>query len=430
MQFTAVHGEWGRVDITLPDLGVGRSWEAIHRVPGIELTCPECGGQVFARVSKLGNRHLYHRVKPPSCSLANESLEHHLLKLELVTLARAVGFRAELEVGDPAGLWRADVMVFDQSGGWLMALEVQLSPITVEDIKYRTSRYARDGVRVCWFGLQPRPWAGSVPTLLVNLPEGREAVWKVTAGLARFEWNPAHPEVFAQWWPVDATLADAVAWVLRGQVVPHSATHHGKRVSRTLRGEWAAGWTGTSNHSWQAWWTAPAYAALAHQHAQHVEEKEQREREAAERRAEQERLEAERRVEQERERAKKQAAKERAYKAFWARTGMNRAYWRLFADVLTGYTGKELAFGVPDPAYGNGRPAYPCTADGRAVWTEPIAVACPDPGKLRAWAEELPILVYSYQYLDVLASLAWAPMTVFVVDVVHHRVIEERLSPG
>ncbi|MFI0221498.1 hypothetical protein [Streptomyces lydicus] len=97
MQFTAEHAEWGKVDITLDDLGCSRSWEEIHRVRGVELRCPECGGQVFARLSKLGTRHLYHRTRPPSCSLANESLEHHLLKLELVTCARAAGYRAELE---------------------------------------------------------------------------------------------------------------------------------------------------------------------------------------------------------------------------------------------------------------------------------------------------------------------------------------------
>ncbi|KAB7833516.1 hypothetical protein FRZ00_33240, partial [Streptomyces mobaraensis] len=107
MPFTAEHAEWGRVDITLEDLGCGRSWEEIHRVRDVELTCPECGGQVRARVSKLGTRHLYHRTKPPSCSLANESFEHHLLKLELVTCARAAGFRAELEVAAPTGEWRA-----------------------------------------------------------------------------------------------------------------------------------------------------------------------------------------------------------------------------------------------------------------------------------------------------------------------------------
>lgn len=285
-----------------------------------------------------------------------------------------------------------------------MALEVQLSPITIEDIEARTSRYEHDGVRVCWFGLQPRPWAGSVPTLLVDLPEDRSATWKVTAGLARFDWGPRRRAVSEPWRPVSATLTDTVAWMLRGQIVPHRATPHAGRVNGHIPGEWAEGWTGSWNHSWQLWWTTPACAALAHEHAQYTEEAEQRRREAGKRRAA-----------QERERAKKQEEKNRAYKAFWARTGMDRRLWRVFVIMLTGFLGEELAFGTPDPRYGDGRPVYLCT-DAGPVWTEPVAVACPDPGKLRAWAEELRILVPSDWYLDVLASRVWAPMAVFVVD--------------
>ncbi|SCF89346.1 competence protein CoiA [Streptomyces sp. MnatMP-M27] len=168
MQQTADHAEWGRLDVTVDDLGCGRSWEEIHRVSGVELTCPECGGQVRARLSRRDTPHLYHRTKPPSCSLANESLSHHLLKLELVTCARAAGFRAELEVAAPTGEWRADVMVYNPDGTWLMAMEAQLLPIAVDDIAARTGLYERDGVGVCWFGLQPRPWVGAVPTLLVQ----------------------------------------------------------------------------------------------------------------------------------------------------------------------------------------------------------------------------------------------------------------------
>jgi competence protein CoiA len=98
-----------------------------------------------------------------------------------VTCARAAGFQAELEVAAPTGEWRADVMVFRSDGTRLMALEAQLSPITVEDIAARTSLYVRDGVRVCWFGFRPRPWVGSVPTLLVQAPEERGQAWGVTA---------------------------------------------------------------------------------------------------------------------------------------------------------------------------------------------------------------------------------------------------------
>ncbi|WP_433917237.1 competence protein CoiA family protein [Streptomyces sp. NBC_01744] len=141
----------------------------------------------------------------PTCSLANESLEHHLLKLELVTCARAAGFQAELEVAAPTGEWRADVMVFGPDGTRLMALEAQLSPITVEDIAVRTGLYERDGVRVCWFGFRPRPWVGTVPTLLVQAPEERGREWRVAAGLARLSTRPM------SWSPSAAALGDAVS---------------------------------------------------------------------------------------------------------------------------------------------------------------------------------------------------------------------------
>lgn len=230
MQFTAEHAEWGRVDITLEDLGCGRSWEEIHRVRSVELACPECGGQVHARVSKLGTRHIYHRSRPPSCSLAAESLEHHLLKLELVTHARAAGFRAELEVAAPTGEWRADVMVFNPDGTRLMALEAQLSPITVEDIAARTGLYERDGVAVGWF-----------------------------AGLARFRWDRGTVHIGrGSWWPVEATLADAVAWIPAGRVVPYTPRSGNQRVTGAGWYEWAEGWTKSWNDSWRQWWTAPS----------------------------------------------------------------------------------------------------------------------------------------------------------------------------
>ncbi|MGQ4351386.1 competence protein CoiA family protein, partial [Streptomyces sp. SAS_275] len=98
MGYTAVHPEWGRLDASLDDLGCGRAWPDVHRVAGLELTCPQCRGRVFARISQHRLRHFYHQVRPPDCALANESPEHHLLKLELATVVRAAGRRAELEV--------------------------------------------------------------------------------------------------------------------------------------------------------------------------------------------------------------------------------------------------------------------------------------------------------------------------------------------
>ncbi|MDF9808975.1 DNA-directed RNA polymerase subunit RPC12/RpoP [Streptomyces sp. HB372] len=156
MGYTAVHTVWGRMDVSLNDLGCGRTWAEVHRVKGPQLACPECGGRVYARISQHGVRHFYHQVRPPDCELANESPEHHFLKLELAMAARAAGWRAELEVSSEVRDWRADVLVFDDQGRPFMALEAQLSPMTPTEARIRTDRYTRDGVAVCWVSLQDR----------------------------------------------------------------------------------------------------------------------------------------------------------------------------------------------------------------------------------------------------------------------------------
>ncbi|MEU5582769.1 competence protein CoiA family protein [Streptomyces huasconensis] len=75
----------------MDDLGCGRAWADVHLVKGLRLACPECGGRVFARASRQVIRHFSHQVRPRDCEPANESAEHHLLKLELAMSARAGG---------------------------------------------------------------------------------------------------------------------------------------------------------------------------------------------------------------------------------------------------------------------------------------------------------------------------------------------------
>ncbi|MFF2206188.1 hypothetical protein [Streptomyces sp. NPDC058145] len=89
MGFTAIHADWRRLDASLDDLRCGRAWADVHRVKGQQLVCPECRGQVFARLSPHRARHFYHQERPPEGELAHEPPEHHLLKLQLVTTARA-----------------------------------------------------------------------------------------------------------------------------------------------------------------------------------------------------------------------------------------------------------------------------------------------------------------------------------------------------
>lgn len=117
MSFTAVHAERGRLDASLPDLGCGWDWNAIHRVrPPAPLVCRECGHGMHAKASSLGLRFFAHAPKAPTCTLAEESMAHHLLKLELAQAARAAGWMAELEVSGPDGRWRADVLASTANG--------------------------------------------------------------------------------------------------------------------------------------------------------------------------------------------------------------------------------------------------------------------------------------------------------------------------
>lgn len=176
----------------------------MHHIKGLELSSPECRGRVFVRVSPHRDRHFSHQVRPDDCELANESPEHHLLKLELAMAARAAGWRAELEVSGEARNWRADVMVFDERGRPFMALEAQSSPMTPDDARMRTDRYAADGVAVCRVGLHERPRERGVPSLRVRFPHERGERWTVWHGMSRYRWAPQTLQAKAGWTSVSS----------------------------------------------------------------------------------------------------------------------------------------------------------------------------------------------------------------------------------
>ncbi|MEU1127054.1 competence protein CoiA family protein [Streptomyces sp. NPDC005899] len=230
MSFTAVHVERGRLDASLPDLGCGWDWSAVHRVrPPARLACPECGHEMHAKVSPLGLRFFAHAPMAPTCTLAEESMAHHLLKLELAQAARAAGWMAELEVSGPDGRWRADVLA-STAKNRRVALEAQLATITPVEIRARTERMGADGVRAYWFSDRTRiPWLGAVPSVrLTRQGEGLVAV----EPMARF--------TGAYWAPEPSIpLSEFVGRALTSRFVSHypRTPHH--HVNRPMTLLWA-----------------------------------------------------------------------------------------------------------------------------------------------------------------------------------------------
>lgn len=408
MGYTAVHPVWGRLDASMDDLGCGRAWADVHRVKGLRLACPECGGRVFARASRQVVRHFYHQVRPVNCELANESAEHHLLKLELAMAARAAGWRAELEVSGEARNWRADVMVFDEHDRPFMALEAQLSPMTQEEAQMRTDRYARDGVAVCWVALQDRPWERFVPSLRVRSPHRRGESWTVWHGMARYAWEPRTLKAKAKWVHITCPLGDAVQWILDGRVRAHTGPN------------------GT------VWWTAPAYEHLAVARARmeadaeaagRAETAERRRREAEQRAAAAERRALERQAELQERRAELQRLA-----GFFQHAGLDAGVWESFAQMVRSASGKAILYGDQSPSRGNGLLVY-----ARPRWASDAfklaGVVCPDPGALVEWPAELTILVPDQTWLSRIQAAARTPLKVAVLNPATGRTTFIRVGP-
>ncbi|MCX4506732.1 competence protein CoiA [Streptomyces anulatus] len=235
MPFTALHADLGRLDATLPDLGQKLEWSQIHKVrPRPPLVCPECEWGLHAKVSGQGMPFFAHDPgRPPSCELANESWEHHMLKLEMAAAIREVGWFAELEVPAADGSWRADVMATSTDGTQRMAWEAQLSPITVDDIHERTERYRAEDIRVCWVSPNKKPpqWISAVPAVRVRAPAERGEVWMVDDGVAGFDYRAGG------WAFREERLPQFVRWVLNGQLVSVESYPRYRRVPRVVDGE-------------------------------------------------------------------------------------------------------------------------------------------------------------------------------------------------
>ena len=132
------------------------AWDALRETVaarGATITLPCCGAEGFMRRSALGTAHFAHKRGGQTCETAGETVEHLKAKADIIAACRAAGYHAAPEVaGDD---WRADVLA--TRGAARIAFEVQWSFLHLERCEYRQERYARDGVRGCWFFRKPPP---------------------------------------------------------------------------------------------------------------------------------------------------------------------------------------------------------------------------------------------------------------------------------
>ncbi|MGQ4347480.1 competence protein CoiA family protein, partial [Streptomyces sp. SAS_275] len=308
------------------------------------------------------------------------------------------GWRAELEVASEKGDWRADVLVYDERGRPFLALEAQLSPMTPDDARMRTDRYARDGVAVCWIGLDQRPWQRTVPSLLVRAPRERGENWMVWQGVQRFDWVPRTVKARAKWTSVTSPLGESVGWILDGRVHTHTAAAGG------------------------VWWTAPAYTQLAFERAQVEAEAESAQRsitadrvrhlDEAHARAADRRLRAA--IEEAAASEEERQAELRRLASFFQYAGIDARMWEAFTQMVRSASGKAVFYGEQSPAYGDGLLVY---AGPRWGGDRQLAgVVCPDPDKLAGWPRDLTILVPNQTWLARIQAAAQRPVKVAVLN--------------
>jgi hypothetical protein len=116
----------------------------------LNLRVPCCGVAAIPKTSALGNFFFAHARKG-ECTTAPESAEHIYCKNLIAKAAQTAGWLVTTEKpgASPAGEdWIADV--FCEKGKAKVALEVQMSPQTIEETVRRQERYKASGVRAAW----------------------------------------------------------------------------------------------------------------------------------------------------------------------------------------------------------------------------------------------------------------------------------------
>jgi len=123
-------------------------------------TCPGCQGFVTLRKGSIKIHHFAH-TSDSSCGYGKgESAEHMSAKLEIYEAIRHEHNVSNAEVEKYFDGSRADI--YAEISGIPVAIEIQKSNLSIEDISDRTQRYHSLGVAVVWVGLIDSKFMSSI----------------------------------------------------------------------------------------------------------------------------------------------------------------------------------------------------------------------------------------------------------------------------
>ena len=113
--------------------------------------CPECGEHLVVRKGQKKIHHFAHHPGAHCRRLAGESYEHLLAKQAIFESLVRYPFVTDLELEKNLGCSVADV--YAKIYGAPVAVEIQKSYLSIEDIRRRTLNYHKLGIAVLWAGL-------------------------------------------------------------------------------------------------------------------------------------------------------------------------------------------------------------------------------------------------------------------------------------
>jgi competence protein CoiA len=166
--------------------------------------CPDCGDEVILKTGRRTVNHFAH-VNPLACRYAkNESEAHRQCKMEIFLALQKEPHVRNVALERPLGTNRPDVSV--DINGVPVAVEVQISSLSLETIQQRTMEYARKGIYVLWL-LQwtpalnarrytPRLWEKWIHAAYF----GRVYYWTEGLSVVSYHFDPNHRTIPKKTW--------------------------------------------------------------------------------------------------------------------------------------------------------------------------------------------------------------------------------------